>query len=40
MPDGSESFACHDGCGATGATAPATAVYGGGKIYIDSTARN
>jgi hypothetical protein len=29
LPDGSKAFACHDGCGATGTTAPATHVRGG-----------
>jgi hypothetical protein len=29
LPDGSKAFACHDGCGATGTTAPATHVHGG-----------
>jgi hypothetical protein len=29
LPDGSKAFACHDGCGATGTTGPATHVHGG-----------
>ena len=29
LPDGSKAFACHDGCGATGTTGPATHVRGG-----------
>jgi hypothetical protein len=29
LPDGSKAFACHDGCGATGTTAPASHVRGG-----------
>jgi hypothetical protein len=28
LPDGSKAFACHDGCGATGTTGPATHVRG------------
>jgi hypothetical protein len=29
LPDGSKAFACHDGCGATGTTGPASHVRGG-----------
>jgi hypothetical protein len=29
LPDGGKAFACHDGCGATGTTGPATHVRGG-----------
>jgi hypothetical protein len=29
LPDGSKSFACHDGCGATGVTEPSSHVHGG-----------
>jgi hypothetical protein len=29
LPDGSKAFACHDGCGATGTTGPASQVRGG-----------
>ena len=29
LPDGSKAFACHDGCGATGTTGPASHVCGG-----------
>jgi hypothetical protein len=29
LPDGGKFFACHDGCGATGTTGPATHVRGG-----------
>jgi hypothetical protein len=30
LPDGSKSFACHDGCGATGTTEPSSHVHGAG----------
>ena len=40
LPDGSKAFACHDGCGATGKTGPATHVRGGageGRLAIDQS---
>jgi len=38
LPDGRNAFACHDGCGATGATEPANLVHGG-SASLPSTAR-
>ena len=40
LPDGSKAFACHDGCGATGTTGPATHVRGGAgesRLAIDQS---
>ena len=40
LPDGSKAFACHDGCGATGKTGPATHVRGGAgesRVAIDQS---
>jgi hypothetical protein len=36
LPDGSKSFACHDGCGATGTTEPSSHVHAAGVSRLAS----